>query len=220
MVKKSRKLVEATDAVLEGISALFDREEVAGLLISAGPTPINPREAYILRVEPPAANEPVLDEQAAKKAESGVARSLVRTMVTCGLDQLDLQTMPTKIYVLALIKADSTRPFDAGGGDTDTPQSWMPKQSFTPKLRRCRPVLITVGTKGFCTQPCPTELAGVATSPEGGEGHDGVRTLVQETGVVPETAGGGGSQESEGESAFWWVQHAQVMRGLPRESRE
>ena len=40
-----------------------------------------------------------------------------------------------------------------------------------------------------------------------------VRTLVQETG-----AGGEGGDEEVGESALWWVQHAQVIRGLPREA--
>ena len=122
--------------------------------------------------------------------------------------------------MLALIKPDPARPDDTGG---EAPSCWMPKHSFSPKLRRCRPVLISVGTTGFLHLPCPTELAGVATSVEG-DGHDQVRTLVQETGVAQETTGVPGSQESGeeegGESAFWWVQHAQVIRGLPRESRD
>ena len=42
---------------------------------------------------------------------------------------------------------------------------------------------------------------------------------MQETGGTGETgAGGEGGEEEGGGSALWWVQHAQVIRGLPREA--
>ena len=111
---------------------------------------------------------------------------LIRSLISSGLDQLDSTAPVYKVYCLALVSALTT----SSGSDALTesradPESsisvvgeieskstaedqlreayegWLARHGFVAKMRRCRPVIISVGTKGFIHSECPECLSGV-----------------------------------------------------------
>jgi hypothetical protein len=38
---------------------------------------------------------------------------------------------------------------------------WLARHGFVPKMRRCRPIIINVGTRGFLASECPAYLSGI-----------------------------------------------------------
>ncbi len=58
----------------------------------------------------------------------------------------------------------SMRPPDEEG-ESRWQGGWVPRHGFAPKLRRCKPVGISVGSAAFCNEPFPSILTGHGVVP-------------------------------------------------------
>mmetsp|Transcript_24756 Transcript_24756/g.50233 ORF Transcript_24756/g.50233 Transcript_24756/m.50233 type:complete len:282 (+) Transcript_24756:189-1034(+) len=187
-IRKASKLVEASEFVLEGLSKLISKTRVLGILISLGPTPINPKQAFILRFDSsglPSAPEPA-------KGLKDPSRIMIRQVVTSGLEQFDSQSLPTKTFVMALVAPGIGSPGNTdclGTEEADWREGWVARHGFSPKLKRCRPVGISVGPDPFCGEEFPTPLTGV-----------------------------GDQQGVSAGMGLVWVQHGSFIRGLPHDA--
>lgn len=206
-IRKARKLVEAADSVLDGLAKVMTRSRAIGVLVSLGTTPINPKEAFILRFD---ANGIPAIQASNNKPVKDPSRQMIRQMVTSGLEQFDTPALPQKMFVLVLAAGDA-----AGDGtghvgmqlaeDEESARGreggWMPRHGFTPKLRKCKPVGVSVGSGSFCQAPFPTALAG----PQANAREEDPRSDMELMGV-----GDGGG--------LVWLQHSAIVRGLPHDS--
>mmetsp|Transcript_3597 Transcript_3597/g.5718 ORF Transcript_3597/g.5718 Transcript_3597/m.5718 type:complete len:204 (+) Transcript_3597:426-1037(+) len=99
--RKALKVLDAMEGVLQGVEDLCREMRLLGILITLGSTPINPKEAFILRF--PEDCPPSTFSAADLKKKTGVlSRTLIRLLVTSGLSNFDKPAFPLKTYVLAL----------------------------------------------------------------------------------------------------------------------
>ena len=157
------------------------------------------------------------------------ARKLIRSLVSSGLEQMDSTAPPYKVFCLALVAAmdecgdaalhkrataevfsglESCSALGASDGQLqDAYQGWLAKHGFTPRMRRCRPVIINVGTKSFLTSECPATLSGIASNT-----NDLSVCSSKEANVLQ----AGASVNFVGDS-MTWMQHGTAFKGLPQQ---
>jgi hypothetical protein len=82
---------------------------------------------------------------------------------------------------------------------------WLMRHGFVPRMRRCRPVIINVGTKEFLASECPQMLSGITSSNSSG-------FSVQE----PDDPRVGTDCRSVSDS-LTWMQHEVAFKGLPQQ---
>ena len=163
------QMVESVEAILDGFKDLSRGKgsNLLGFVISFGPTPINPKESYILRVE--CRGDEVHEDVSATGLPActtdsnaqGAARKMIRSMISSGLDQMNDIAPAYKVFCLALVAPTGEAP----GGDVQGAYAgWLARNGFVPKLRRCRPVIVTVGSKEFLATECPQHLSGLPPS--------------------------------------------------------
>ncbi len=149
---------------------------------------------------------------------TSTASKLVRSLVASGLDQMNSTAPAHKVYCLALVartKPNPAEPMHVSQGEIqEAYKGWLARHGFVSKMRRCRPVIINVGSKGFLATECPAQLSGVV--------HDASVALpTQEVSVNQEMAmsmmwGDGGVREEAG----LWLQHEVAFKGLAQSTQE
>jgi len=116
------------------------------------------------------------------------------------------------------VGSDGVPCVEAGASESELQlvyEGWLARHGFVAKVRRCRPVIIKVGTKGFLATECPRMLSGVKSSDVSSLGspaiHDSSADVQQGTGL---NAGG---QDDEVDGAMW-LQHEVVFKGLAQQT--
>jgi hypothetical protein len=95
-------------------------------------------------------------------------------------------------------------------------QGWLARHGFVAKIRRCRPIIVNVGSKAFLANECPSQLSGVTLNVDAAlatPGSCGDHT--SRAGIMcGDGGGGGGGIEDMG---GLWLQHQVAFKGLPQQ---
>lgn len=129
------QVVGGINALLEGMDWLYSSAvPVDCLLVTMGGSPVNPKEAYVLRFR----HEAGAAAAAATHGDSlDVLRRMMRAMMGSKMEQWDAQTPKGKLFVLARVEGASGARWEDGG--------WVPKTGYEPRFGRCRPIEVRVG---------------------------------------------------------------------------
>ena len=121
---------------------------------------------------------------------SQASSKLIRSLISSGLEQMDSTAPAYKVHCLALVASSASTssssptpeskssaalgaggPSGAGGqagqvvcgagGLEEAYHGWLARHGFVAKMRRCRPIIINVGTRGFLASECPAYLSGI-----------------------------------------------------------
>lgn len=96
-------------------------------------------------------------------------------------------------------------------------QGWLARHGFVAKMRRCRPIIINVGSKAFLANDCPSQLSGVTLSVDTVPATPGsyCNHSIWSPGAVI-MCGNGGGEGSEDKGGLW-LQHQVAFKGLPQQ---
>jgi hypothetical protein len=83
-------------------------------------------------------------------------------------------------------------------------EGWMTRYGFVPKMRRCRPIIISVGSKEFLSTECPEQLSGIESSAD----------VPMDAQKAMEMLWNHGHGVGDGSV---WLQHEVSFKGLPQE---